>query len=305
MLGPSSPRDAAGFGVDIALDPFTWVGQGAAVTALNWTRFAVSAMDQRERVLDAVDNIKKTALDPYATFRSLYRQHRESQIEETRNDNRATIPVWFPQPAAPAASPRADWSETAHADTPHSPDLDRRRGRWPCSAQACGALRGRSPQASAFVKDTGEQLVGVVNGPGSRRRSGARLQQVIDSAVDVDGHRPVLPRPLLAQRHPGAAEAIRGPVPRRAAEQHQRQAGRVSGRAVHRGPRPEPRETPKSSTPSSSGRTTRRPRWTGSSASASGSPKIVDVVAEGTSLRLTQRSDYASYLARNNNSVSR
>ncbi len=29
----------------------------------------------------------------------------------------------------------------------------------------------------------------------------------------------------------------------------------------------------------------------------SGSPKIVDVIAEGTSLRLTQRSDYASYLA--------
>ena len=34
-----------------------------------------------------------------------------------------------------------------------------------------------------------------------------------------------------------------------------------------------------------------------------GGPKIVDVVAEGTSLRLTQRDDYASYLARNNDSV--
>jgi phospholipid-binding lipoprotein MlaA len=96
-----------GFGVNIVLDPFTWVGQGAAVTALNWSRFAVSAMDQRERVLDAVDNIKKTALDPYATFRSLYRQHRASQIQETREDNRATIPVWFAQPAPPAASPAA------------------------------------------------------------------------------------------------------------------------------------------------------------------------------------------------------
>jgi len=106
VLGPSDPRDAAGFGVNIVMDPFTWVGQGAAVTALNWSRFAVSAMDQRERVLDAVDNIKKTALDPYATFRSLFRQHRESQIEETRNDNRATIPVWFPQPA-PSAAPAA------------------------------------------------------------------------------------------------------------------------------------------------------------------------------------------------------
>jgi phospholipid transport system substrate-binding protein len=36
---------------------------------------------------------------------------------------------------------------------------------------------------------------------------------------------------------------------------------------------------------------------------ASGRPQIVDVIAEGTSLRVTQRSDYASYLARNGNNV--
>lgn len=32
-------------------------------------------------------------------------------------------------------------------------------------------------------------------------------------------------------------------------------------------------------------------------------PKVVDVVAEGTSLRLTQRSDYAAFMSRNNNDV--
>ena len=32
-------------------------------------------------------------------------------------------------------------------------------------------------------------------------------------------------------------------------------------------------------------------------------PRIIDVVAEGTSLRLTQRSDYASYLTHNNNNI--
>jgi len=32
-------------------------------------------------------------------------------------------------------------------------------------------------------------------------------------------------------------------------------------------------------------------------------PKIVDVVAEGTSMRLTQRQDYASYLSQNGNNV--
>jgi len=100
VLGPSNPRDGIGFGIDTAIDPFTWVGQGAVVKALGYSRYAASAVDQRERVLDSLDQIKKTALDPYATFRSLYRQHRASQIEEARDDNRATIPVWFRQPAS-------------------------------------------------------------------------------------------------------------------------------------------------------------------------------------------------------------
>jgi phospholipid-binding lipoprotein MlaA len=102
VVGPTNPRDFAGFGADILMDPFTWLGQGSTVTALQWSRYTVNAVDTRERLLDSIDSIKKTALDPYATFRSLYRQHRRSQIEETRNDNRATVPDWFAQ--QPAAS---------------------------------------------------------------------------------------------------------------------------------------------------------------------------------------------------------
>jgi phospholipid-binding lipoprotein MlaA len=101
VFGPSDPRDAIGLGIDSAMDPFNWVGQGAAVRALDWSRFGLNAVDQRERHLDDIETTKKTALDPYATFRSLYRQHRRSIIETARNDNRATIPVWFPQSGAP------------------------------------------------------------------------------------------------------------------------------------------------------------------------------------------------------------
>ncbi len=79
VFGPSDPRDAVGLGVDSAMDPFTWVGQGAAVTALDWSRRAVEAVDERERHLDDIESTKKTALDPYATFRSLYRQHQRSR----------------------------------------------------------------------------------------------------------------------------------------------------------------------------------------------------------------------------------
>ncbi|MBV9735040.1 MAG: VacJ family lipoprotein [Acidisphaera sp.] len=101
VLGPSNPRDATGFGVDIALDPLTYIGQGAIVTDLKWARYGVSATDERERVLDPVDQIKKGALDPYATFRSLYRQHRDSEIAAARTDEPRTVPAWY----LPGANP--------------------------------------------------------------------------------------------------------------------------------------------------------------------------------------------------------
>ncbi|HYZ62503.1 MAG TPA: MlaA family lipoprotein [Acetobacteraceae bacterium] len=94
ILGPSNPRDLGGFGADIAIDPLTWASFGGSAT-LGWSRYGLSAIDTRERFLDTTDNIKKTALDPYATFRSLYRQNRQSTIEKARNDNETTVPAWF------------------------------------------------------------------------------------------------------------------------------------------------------------------------------------------------------------------
>jgi phospholipid-binding lipoprotein MlaA len=104
VLGPSDPRDALGFAVDQTADPFGWVGKGTLVTAARWSRFGLNAVDQRSRVLGAIDSIKKTALDPYATFRSLYRQHRQSVIDTMKNDDRHTIPVWFPDRAGPVGN---------------------------------------------------------------------------------------------------------------------------------------------------------------------------------------------------------
>jgi phospholipid-binding lipoprotein MlaA len=85
VLGPSNPRDAVGFGVDTAMDPFGWVGQGETVEALRWFRFSLAAVDARTAVLDDLDRITSQALDPYATIRSLSRQHRRSQIDDLRN----------------------------------------------------------------------------------------------------------------------------------------------------------------------------------------------------------------------------
>jgi phospholipid-binding lipoprotein MlaA len=99
VLGPSDPRDAGGFGVGIVSDPFFWIGEGAVVTALDDTRAAVAIVNECADLLKPIDEVKRMALDPYATFRSLYRQNRDASIQEVRNDHRATTPDWFTQPA--------------------------------------------------------------------------------------------------------------------------------------------------------------------------------------------------------------
>ena len=94
VLGPSSVRDASGYAGDAVFNPLTWATYGGSA-AVNGARFGVGAVDARSRLIEPIDEVKRTALDPYATFRSAYRQNRQSTIEETRNDRRATVPAWF------------------------------------------------------------------------------------------------------------------------------------------------------------------------------------------------------------------
>ena len=90
LFGPSNPRDAIGRGVDVALDPLTWIGKGATVDALGYARTGTNAVDTRSRYIDDIDRMKAQALDPYATLRSLYRQSRRATIEEVIADDRGT-----------------------------------------------------------------------------------------------------------------------------------------------------------------------------------------------------------------------
>ena len=103
VLGPSDPRDATGYAVDAAADPLNYIGQGAAVTAARYGRFGVYAVDTRANLLGTISGIRKTALDPYATFRSLYRQNRDSSVKAIQDDHRATPPAWVAPGAAPAS----------------------------------------------------------------------------------------------------------------------------------------------------------------------------------------------------------
>ncbi|MBV9656187.1 MAG: ABC transporter substrate-binding protein [Acetobacteraceae bacterium] len=162
-------------------------------------------------------------------------------------------------------------------------------------AQSAGA-------APAFVKQTADQLVEIVNGPGTPQEKRPRLLKVIDSAVDVEGiarfclgafwqrATPEQQREYIELFHDVLLNNITGKL------------GDYRGVAFTMG-----RTTPRGETDAVNTLVTRpnaQPAnvdWIVSNAASN--PKVVDVVAEGTSLRLTQRSDYASYLHRNNNSV--
>ncbi|MBO0709879.1 MAG: ABC transporter substrate-binding protein [Acetobacteraceae bacterium] len=163
------------------------------------------------------------------------------------------------------------------------------------------ALAQASP-SSGFVQSVGRQLVGIVNGPGTQADKRHRLQQVINASVDVDGvarfslgrfwslATPDQQREYVALFHDVLLNNITAKI------------GDYQGVGFEMGRTQRREDFDVVST------TVRRPSnpptavdWIISN--ASGSPRIVDVVAEGTSLRLTQRQDYASFLAHNNNNV--
>lgn len=98
VLGPSEARSIAEYPAAILFNPLTYLPPSAALQAVRIGGPAVQAVDERVGLLDTVDSVKRTALDPYATFRGLFHQHHAAEIEATRADVAATVPVWFPQP---------------------------------------------------------------------------------------------------------------------------------------------------------------------------------------------------------------
>ncbi len=113
VLGPSNPRDGIGYGANTVLDPFTWVSFGGSAT-FGWARYGTGAVDTRARLLPETDSIEKTALDPYATYRTLYQQHRNGEVEQARSDLPATVPAWYQtRPGQPNPAPQASTQPTA------------------------------------------------------------------------------------------------------------------------------------------------------------------------------------------------
>jgi phospholipid-binding lipoprotein MlaA len=79
LLGPSNPRDVIGEVADIFMDPLTYM-RFHGRNALLISKEVLTVVDERAENIDNVKQIKDSAVDYYATTRSLYRQHRNSEI---------------------------------------------------------------------------------------------------------------------------------------------------------------------------------------------------------------------------------
>ncbi len=157
-------------------------------------------------------------------------------------------------------------------------------------------------QATAFIDKTGHELMDVVNGPASAKDKAAALQAIIDRTVDVNAvgrfclgrfwrvATPQQQADYVELFHRVLVLNITGKVGdyQGVTVVVNRAAAREDGVAV-------------TTTVTRPNNAPNRVDWLVSN--DSGTLKIVDVIAEGTSLRLTQRNDYTAYLGRNNNDV--
>ncbi|MGC8469623.1 MAG: MlaC/ttg2D family ABC transporter substrate-binding protein [Acetobacteraceae bacterium] len=160
--------------------------------------------------------------------------------------------------------------------------------------------RAASPeQAAAFIKRTGDALVAVVNGPGSAAAKEQKLAAIIDAAVAVDRiGRFVLGqfwRIATAQERDQYLALFRQLIVFNITGQINAYKGVTFtlGRAVPR----DAEDIFVATTVTRPGQPPTEVQWDVNS--AGGTLKILDVVVAGTSLRQTQRSEYASVITRN------
>jgi phospholipid-binding lipoprotein MlaA len=100
LLGPSNPRDVVGTAVDLALNPLTFVG-GAPATYAGVATGGANAVDKRAEHLEDLDALERNSLDYYAALRSVYRQHREAEINAAKGPPEGRVDISLPNTSSP------------------------------------------------------------------------------------------------------------------------------------------------------------------------------------------------------------
>lgn len=167
---------------------------------------------------------------------------------------------------------------------------------------AGSAARAQGTDPTEFVRQFGNQALAIVGGPGSAADKRRRLEPLIAQAVDVEG----------------IGRFVLGRFWRTATPQQQQEFQRLFNQVLLNNVGSRIGEfsgvdftmtgTTRREDGAYVGTTINRPNQQPSNvqwvvSADSGRPRIIDVVAEGTSLRLTQRNDYASFISRNGNKV--
>lgn len=87
IIGPSSARDGTGRAVDTVSDPFNIVWHDSETEWPIYTRAGLAVIDSRSRNGAAYDDVMKTSVDPYVTFRSIYAQNRAYMVQNRSSDS--------------------------------------------------------------------------------------------------------------------------------------------------------------------------------------------------------------------------
>ena len=170
----------------------------------------------------------------------------------------------------------------------------------PLVAKAQGG--GQGADATEFVRQFGNQALAIVGGSGSAADKRQRLEPLITRVVDIEG----------------IGRFVLGRFWRTASPQQQQDFQRLFNQVLLNNIGARINEftgvdftmtgTTQREDGAYVGTTIRRPnqqpnnvQWVVSN--IAGRLRIIDVVAEGTSLRLTQRNDYASFISRNGNQI--
>ena len=118
ITGPSSARDLVGAGVDLVTNPLTYIHRIRSKT-VEKVQTVAGVLDTRARLDEDLHDIAISSTDTYATERSIYLQHVESQIkgDEISLSDSPEIPGAPEMPTGKKAAP----SETAPPPAEPSP----------------------------------------------------------------------------------------------------------------------------------------------------------------------------------------
>ncbi|MGE0417445.1 MAG: phospholipid-binding protein MlaC [Acetobacteraceae bacterium] len=164
------------------------------------------------------------------------------------------------------------------------------------------AVAQGADRASAFIKSTGDKLVAVINSSAPAQQKRKELTSIIESTVDIDGVARFCLGRFWRQATPDQQKNYIVLFRQVLVTSISVKLGEYQGVRFTIGrSRPQDGEQVVSTVIERPNNAPATVEWVVGHPQSS--PKIIDVIAEGTSLRITQRSDYASFLQRNGNNI--